>query len=133
MNNADLVSRHIAPIPRDVASVTSGFAAKAASAEIGDAEDCGFVDLVGSIAVFKMGHRPSKSDRLRRRFPRQDLLSSAMNGKGMLYKKGVGPWLASSQVIALANDTADEGLISAWMISRPQMIRTAGWASHGDR
>jgi 4-aminobutyrate aminotransferase/(S)-3-amino-2-methylpropionate transaminase len=55
-NNADLLARRIAAIPRGVATGMPIFAARAENAELWDEDGDRYVDFAGGIAVLNVGH-----------------------------------------------------------------------------
>ena len=59
-SNSDLLARRIAAVPRGVSTAAPVFAARAANAEIWDAEGKRYVDFAGGIAVLNTGHRHPK-------------------------------------------------------------------------
>jgi 4-aminobutyrate aminotransferase/(S)-3-amino-2-methylpropionate transaminase len=54
--NADLMARRVAAVPRGVANASSVFAARASNAEVWDVEGKRYVDFAGGIAVLNTGH-----------------------------------------------------------------------------
>ena len=56
-NNAELMRRRMAAVPRGVAHATPVFAARAANAEVWDADGKRYVDFAGGIASLNTGHR----------------------------------------------------------------------------
>ena len=59
-NNAELMARRNAALPRGLASATGVFADRAENAEIWDIEGRRFIDFAGGIAVLNTGHRHPK-------------------------------------------------------------------------
>jgi 4-aminobutyrate aminotransferase / (S)-3-amino-2-methylpropionate transaminase / 5-aminovalerate transaminase len=59
-NNADLRDRHLAAIPRGLASAFPVYAQRAENAEIWDIEGKRYIDFAGGIAVLNTGHRHPK-------------------------------------------------------------------------
>ena len=59
-DNAELLQRRAAAIPRGVATALPIFAARATNAELWDAEGRRYVDFAGGIAVLNVGHRHPK-------------------------------------------------------------------------
>lgn len=59
-NNAELLARRQAALPRGLATLTSVFADRAENAEIWDADGKRYVDFAGGIAVLNTGHRHPK-------------------------------------------------------------------------
>ncbi|KKB82843.1 4-aminobutyrate aminotransferase [Devosia limi DSM 17137] len=58
--NADLRARHVAAIPRGLASAFPVYARHAENAEIWDADGKRYIDFAGGIAVLNTGHRHPK-------------------------------------------------------------------------
>jgi 4-aminobutyrate aminotransferase/(S)-3-amino-2-methylpropionate transaminase len=56
-NNAQLLQRRMAAVPRGVAHATPVFAARAAGAEVWDVDGKRYIDFAGGIAVLNTGHR----------------------------------------------------------------------------
>ena len=58
--NAQLMQRREAAVPRGVAHATPVYAARAENAEIWDVEGKRYIDFAGGIAVLNTGHRHPK-------------------------------------------------------------------------
>lgn len=59
-DNASLLQRRNAAIPRGVGTAMTAFADRAENAELWDVEGCRYVDFAGGIAVLNVGHRHPK-------------------------------------------------------------------------
>ena len=62
-NNAELLKRRTAAVPRGVSTATTLFVDRAENAEIWDVEGRRYIDFAAGIAVLNTGHRHPRGDR----------------------------------------------------------------------